>query len=468
MPGFSPKPGPETGDWRAELPAWLIDQRNQMTGPASDSKLVVAMANSGSPGVMLDGEDSVNYVGAGAWENVRDAHLNAAAALLGTLEFQHPKKGLQRIEPADHTVVFHRLRGLHLHQELPDGRIVSASIFDAALHLYLLREREELRHDPCIYIPKSELASEGKWWNELLGAIERELEWPEHTVRCMALVESFAFAFACEEFAYNLRDRIVGLNFGRWDYIASCLEYWGRDANRVLPDRNAIPHDAPFLQAVRGHIVNTCHRHGIFAIGGMTALFPDVDEALGVAAAENLAADKANESAMGFDGAWTGHPGQNDIAVAAFPEPNQLSFMHDELGDRPDLCPAFLSPGFSTYGGLVEAARTATLYWAGTMHGLGAVLLPGMDGRSRMEDRATYRICASQIAQRLATGITVHTAEDEAVVDADMVGTAFAEALEIILDEDRPRWAASDFDDVVREASVIVQLRIVAGELMPA
>jgi len=36
-------------DWRISIPAWVSDQRNQMTGPADDHELCVKLLNSGSP-----------------------------------------------------------------------------------------------------------------------------------------------------------------------------------------------------------------------------------------------------------------------------------------------------------------------------------------------------------------------------------------------------------------------------------
>src|SRR5262249_7272059 len=62
LPGYRAASEATTGDWRIDLPDWVQDQRNQMTGPAEDAELVVKMLNSGAPGVMLDLEDSMaNY-----------------------------------------------------------------------------------------------------------------------------------------------------------------------------------------------------------------------------------------------------------------------------------------------------------------------------------------------------------------------------------------------------------------------
>src|SRR5207244_1708391 len=140
--------------FRIELPAFCRDQRNQMTGPADDAELVVKMLNSGAPGVMIDLEDSM----ANRWENLLSGHDNVLAALHGTLTYDDPKRGgTVAIRPSQ-TVLFTRVRGLHLSQAglFADGP-VAAALFDLAWLVYRV-EPARLRHPLCIYIPKSESA----------------------------------------------------------------------------------------------------------------------------------------------------------------------------------------------------------------------------------------------------------------------------------------------------------------------
>src|SRR5437764_4930939 len=80
-----------------------------------------------------------------------------------------------------------------------------------------------LKHPLCIYIPKSDSADEALWWRDLFQMIARLKGLPTSAIRCMALVESHPLAFQMEEFAWNLRDHMVGLNLGRWDYMASLI-----------------------------------------------------------------------------------------------------------------------------------------------------------------------------------------------------------------------------------------------------
>jgi malate synthase len=269
-------------------------------------------------------------------------------------------------------------------------------------------EPEKLRHPLAIYIPKSESAEEAKWWADVFAAVAVARGWPRTWIRCMALVESHPLAFEMEEFLYNLREHIVGLNLGRWDYMASLIHWNLEDPAWVLPDRNTIPHDVPFFQRLRHLMVDICHRRGALAIGGMTALYPSrVDAELNARALATLEKDKKNEAACGMDGAWTGHPDQNAIAVAQFPVPNQLATRHP-VERYPDLRPVPAGVGTRSIAGTRAATRTVIRYRNGVLNGKGASLLDGY-----MEDLATDRIYRLMLAQRVRHAEAVPIAGDD-------------------------------------------------------
>lgn len=391
LPAHLPAGDAQRETWEIQVPDWCQDQRNQMTGPADEAELVVKMLNSGAPGVMLDLEDSTVNL----WSNQRLGMSNILAALKGDLTYEDKKRGRTvGIEPSK-TVIWLRVRGLHLHQGGVFGDIMSGSLFDVALLAFQI-ELDTLKHPPCFYIPKSESAEEALWWTALFDAIEDKRGWKRGTIRCMALVESHALAHQMEEFLFNLRGHILGLNLGRWDYMASLIHYNIENPQWVLPDRNTIPHDVPFFQNLRELLPEICHKHHALAIGGMTALYPSrEDPELNARALASLEKDKKNEASQGFDGAWTGHPDQNQIAVAQFPVPNQISRRNS--GPRyPDLRPAPVGVGQRTLAGTRAAIRTVIRYRNGVLNGKGASLLDGF-----MEDLATDRIYRLMIAQRI-------------------------------------------------------------------
>lgn len=394
LPDHLPPSAATTDEWRITLPAWCQDQRNQMTGPADDGELVVKMLNSGAPGVMLDLEDSM----ANAWPNLMLGVRNILSALRGELTYEDRKRGRTvGIEPSA-TVIWNRVRGLHLSQAgvFPGENLTSASLFDLALITYQV-EAGRLRHPLCFYIPKSESAEEALWWAEVFHALERAKRWPDGTIRCMALVESHPLAYQMEEFLFHLRDHILGLNLGRWDYMASLIHFTLADPAWVLPDRNTIPHDVPFFQQLRHLLADICHRRGALAIGGMTALYPSREDAeLNGRALAVLEQDKKNEAKCFMDGAWTGHPDQNAIAVAQFPAPNQLGARPPDVARYPDLRPVPSAVGKRSVDGTRAAVRTVIRYRNGVLNGRGASLLDGY-----MEDLATDRIYRLMIAQRM-------------------------------------------------------------------
>jgi malate synthase len=396
-------PSEAQSDWRIELPAWVQDQRNQMTGPADDHELGVKMLNSGAPGVMIDLEDSM----ANEFARTLQGIDNTVAMYYGELTYVDRKRGgnVVGIKPSS-TVLWTRVRGLHLSQAGIYEEPTSASLFDLALLVYKL-DFTRLKHPLAIYIPKSQAASEALWWRDVFQAVAaaKGLDDP-HAIKAMALVEAFPFAYQIEEFAYHLRDHVVGLNLGRWDYMASLIHFNLGDPAWVLPDRNTIPHDVAFFQNLRERIPEVCHRHGLLAIGGMTALFPDrSNPELNARALAVLEQDKKNESASLFDGAWTGHPDQNAIAVAQFPAPNQGFARKPGANATPDLLPSIEGIGEKTEAGTRTAVRTAIRYRHGYLSGAGASLLDGY-----MEDLATDRIYRLMIAQRIRHGM--HTAAE--------------------------------------------------------
>ncbi|MBV9700447.1 MAG: hypothetical protein JO078_10030 [Candidatus Eremiobacteraeota bacterium] len=393
LPTYLPSSDATRLPWRIELPEWCADQRNQMTGPADDAELCVKMLNSGAPGVMLDLEDSM----ANTWEHLMAGHRNVISALYGELTYEDAKRGgIVAIKPSA-TVVWSRVRGLHLSQAGVITNVpTSASLFDLALIVFRT-DLARLRHPLCIYIPKSESAEEALWWRDAFDALTAAKSWPRGSIKAMALIESHPVAFEMEEFLYNLRDYIVGLNLGRWDYMASLIHYNFEDARWRLPDRNTIPFDVPFFQRVRTLMPEITHKHGALAIGGMTALYPSRDDPeLNARALAVLERDKANEAACLMDGAWTGHPDQNAIAVAQFPNPNQLDRRPALETTHPDLRPAPAGVGMTTLEGTRAAVRTVIRYRQGVLEGRGASLLDGY-----MEDLATDRIYRLTIAQRL-------------------------------------------------------------------
>jgi len=439
-------------DWRIEMPDWCADQRNQMTGPADDAELSVKLLNSGSPAVMMDLEDST----ANTWRNIMLAVKNVVSAYRYELSYDDRKRKKQIKVQRSKTVTWVRPRGLHLSQAgVIPNEIVSASLFDLAL-IWCQIDPGSLPHNFSVYIPKSESAEEAVWWRDLFQALAQSKGLAKNYIKCMALVESHPLAYQMEEFLFHLREHCLGLNLGRWDYMASLIDFMLEDPNWILPDRNTIPHDVSFFQNFRTLMPEICHKHGVHAIGGMTALFPSrTDSRLNERALQVLKEDKKNEASCLMDGAWTGHPDQNEIAVAQFPFPNQISRRPKLASPQVDLRPVPKGVGKTTLAGTRAAARTVIRYRNGVLNGMGASLLDGY-----MEDLATDRIYRLMIAQRVRHKVRVPGDDGQPVEHTkDLVTRIFDEELAKI-QQDLP----AEIDD--RAASTLPEARRIAEEMI--
>ena len=460
QPAHLPASEATRSNWHIELPDWCQDQRNQMTGPGDEAELVVKLLNSGAPGVLLDFEDST----VNEWNHQRLAENNILEGLKGKLTYFDKKRNQTVSIKPSKVVVLTRPRGLHISQGgIFPGEVTSASLFDTAIMAYRA-DPAELAHPLTFYIPKSESAEEALWWRDLFQALAQAKRLPKDYIKCMALVEAHPMAFQMEEYMYNLREHILGLDLGRWDYMASLIDFHLNDPNWVLPDRNTIPHNVPFFQNVRELLVELCHHRGVLAVGGMTALYPSrEDPELNARALKVLAEDKKNEASVGMDGAWTGHPDQNQIAIDQFPYPNQLNRKRDKYERYPDLMPVPKGVGQRTLNGTRAAVRTVIRYRNGVLNGKGASLLDGY-----MEDLATDRIYRLMIAQRMK-----HSA---AVPITDEGGKAIAHTPEVIhrlFDEEvekiiaNPARADIGTPDTFREARRISEAMVLKGEFDP-
>jgi malate synthase len=461
LPSYLTASQATTAAWRVELPAWCADQRNQMTGPADEADLVVKMLNSGAPGVMLDLEDST----ANDWEHNARGIVNVLEALAGRLSYFDRKRDKNVKIRASATVIFTRPRGLHIHQGgVLEGELLPSSLFDVAMVAYQV-DFGTLKHPLCFYIPKSESAEEALWWGDLFQMIAKQKGLPANAIKCMALVESHPLAFQMEEFACNLREHMLGLNLGRWDYMASLIHFNLQNPEWVLPDRNTIPHNVAFFQNLRELIPEICHKHGMLAIGGMTALYPSREDAeLNARALKVLAEDKKNEALSLMDGAWTGHPDQNEIAVAQFPTPNQLRARPENAQTNPDLRPVPKNVGKRTVAGTRAAVRTVIRYRHGVLNGKGASLLDGY-----MEDLATDRIYRLMIAQRMKHADAVEIVDEagEAVRHTpEFVSRVFDEELKRLLRE--MKESDAQVEARLREARRMSEEMIQRAEFDPA
>ncbi|HEV8693263.1 MAG TPA: malate synthase A [Lysobacter sp.] len=390
------------GDWRvAELPAALLDRRVEITGPV-DPKMVINALNSGANCYMADFEDSTSPT----WGNLITGQRALREAVAGTLEFTGDAGKHYTLKPYEQqAVLLVRPRGWHLDEKhvLVDGERLSASLFD--LGLFAFHNSDVLAakdRGPYFYLPKLQSMEEAQLWNEVLDHIEAELGLPNGQLKVTVLIETLPAVFEMDEILHALRNRIVGLNCGRWDYVFSYIKTFRKHRDKVLPERGQVTMTQPFLRAYSELLIQTCHKRGAHAMGGMAAQIPiSGDDAANEAALAKVRADKLREVTAGQDGTWVAHPALIPLARAIFdermPGKHQHGVRRDEvIVTRDDLIKPSL--GTITLAGFENNVEVCVRYLAAWLDGNGCVPIHWL-----MEDAATAEIARSQLWQWLHT-----------------------------------------------------------------
>src|SRR5688500_988652 len=335
MPGFVPNPiESEDPAWRvAPAPSDFDDRRVEITGPAEPKMLINAL-NSGASVFMADFEDSLSPT----WENVVTGHWAVSEAVRRRLTFQTDEKAYALNETIATLCI--RPRGWHLDEAhgLVDGSPISASIFDFGIWFFHnARELLDRGSGPYLYLPKLESHLEAALWNRIFIAAQEGLDIPHGAVRATVLIETILAAFEMDEILFELREHAAGLNAGRWDYIFSILKKFRARSDMVLPDRALVTMTVPFMRAYTELLVQTCHRRGAHAMGGMAAFIPSRRDAeVNAVALEKVREDKDREASQGFDGTWVAHPDLVPVAMESFDRvlgdrPNQIERQRDDV-----------------------------------------------------------------------------------------------------------------------------------------
>jgi malate synthase len=464
LPDFLPETKKiRESDWTvAPIPKDLLDRRVEITGPV-DRKMIINALNSGASVFMADFEDA----NAPTWSNNVEGQVNLRDAVRRTIEFSAPGGKNYRLNEKTATLLV-RPRGWHLLEKhvLVDNKPVSASLFDFALYFFHNAKDLVARGSgPYFYLPKMESHLEARLWNDVFVRAQTELGVPVGTIRATVLIETILAAFEMHEILYELRDHSAGLNCGRWDYIFSFIKKFRSRKDFITPDRGQITMDKAFLAAYVDLLIQTCHRRGIHAMGGMAAQIPiKNDEAANNAATAKVAADKLREVKAGHDGTWVAHPGLVATAKKIFdehmPKANQIERKREEVRiGHDDLLR--LPEGPVTEKGLRQNFNVGVQYLAAWLGGSGAVPLYNL-----MEDAATAEISRTQIWQWIHHGAKL---DDGRVIDAALYRQIRDEELAAIGGSPHAANAARIFDELILSDTLADFLTIPAyEELMKA
>ncbi|WP_273860413.1 malate synthase A [Photobacterium sp. GSS17] len=433
----------EDKSWKvAALPDALKDRRVEITGPV-DRKMVINALNSGAKVFMCCFEDASSPT----WQNMVEGQINLRDANLGTISYYDNQKDKHYSLNANPALLIARPRGLHLPEQSItfNGQPIPGCLMDFALyffHNYLVRAEKGL--GVYYYIPKLECMEEAQWWDDVFRFTEDHFSVERGTIRATVLIETLPAVFQMEEMLYAMKDHIVAMNCGRWDYIFSYIKTLKNHTDRILPDRHGVGMDQPFLKAYSQLLVRTCHERGALAMGGMSAFIPAKDPAEMEKVTAKVIDDKEREARNGHDGTWVAHPALVDLAMSVFDahlngQKNQLNFQSPESPISAEL---LLQPcqGSRDEAGVRKNIRIALYYIEAWIQGMGCVPIYGL-----MEDAATAEISRANIWQWIHHGVTL---DDGQRFTAELFHTWLYQELDTIKQEvGEPRYAAGRFEE---------------------
>lgn len=457
-------------EWEiAPVPDDLQDRRVEITGPV-DRKMVINALNSGAKVFMADFEDAHSPT----WEGTIQGQINLRDAVRGVIEYASPE-GKKYTLNKETAVLLARPRGWHLFEKhmRVDGQPVSASLFDFGLYFYHNAHALVAKGTgPYFYLPKLESHLEARLWNDVFVLAQNELGLPQRTIKATVLIETILAAFEMDEILFELRDHVVGLNCGRWDYIFSFIKKFRKDPNFVLPDRALVGMTVPFMRSYSLLAIQTCHRRGAHAMGGMSAFIPIKGDAkANEEAIAKVREDKLREATDGHDGTWVAHPGLVPVAMEVFnekmPTPNQVNRKRDDV----HVCAADLlrvAEGPITEHGFRININVGVRYLESWLRGNGCVPIFNL-----MEDAATAEISRTQIWQWIKhpTG----KLNDGRKATVEMFRRFLAEELDKIradvgpaaFDKGKYKLAAEIFDRISTSEELVEFLTLPAYEYLP-
>jgi len=437
-------------DWQvAPCPDDLQDRRTEITGPV-DRKMMINALNSGAKVFMADCEDSCSPT----WENVVQGQINLRDA--ARLEIRLEQKGKTYELKEEIATLLVRPRGWHLNEThlTWNGAPASGSLVDFGTYFFhnakALLERGS---GPYFYLPKTEHYLEARLWNDVFSFAEQDLGVPHGSVRATVLIETLPAAYQMEEILYELRDHMSGLNAGRWDYIFSCIKTQRSQKDLFFPDRSQVTMTVPFMKAYTELLVQSCHKRGAHAIGGMSAFIPNRrDPDVTAQAIEKVTGDKEREAQQGYDGTWVAHPDLVPVSIAVFDKtlgekPHQKEVLREDVSVSAEDLRNFDIPGGKvTEEGMRLNIRVGIQYLNAWLCGNGAAAIENL-----MEDAATAEISRSQLWQWIHKGASL---DDGRPVTLELYRSLKQEELDKLPDQGRLEEAAKLFDDLIEQETL--------------
>ncbi|KAM9741714.1 malate synthase-like isoform 1-T2 [Menidia menidia] len=182
--------------------------------------------------------------------------------------------GVPRVSEAPVLMLRPRAWNMVEHNMMVEGKVSPGPLFDFGLLMFHCGQTLfQQKSGPFFYLSKVESFREARLWNKIFVWTQQKLGLPLGSIKATVLIENVLAAFEMEEILYELREHSAGLNCGLWDYSASFVNKFGHRRAFLLPDRSKyVNMEKRFLHSYMDLLVQTCHRRGALATGGMAAL----------------------------------------------------------------------------------------------------------------------------------------------------------------------------------------------------
>uniref|UniRef100_A0A8P4K2I1 malate synthase n=1 Tax=Dicentrarchus labrax TaxID=13489 RepID=A0A8P4K2I1_DICLA len=345
------------------------------------------------------------------------------------------------------------------HNMMVEGKEAPGPLFDFGLLMFHCgKTLFENQSGPFFYLSKVESLMEARLWNKIFVWTQQKLGLPPGCIKATVLIENVLAAFEMEEILYELRDHSAGLNCGIWDYSASFVNKFGHRQAFLLPDRSKyVNMEKRFLRSYMDLLVQTCHRRGALATGGMAALLLPQDP---LSESHRRVLDtvtrlKMLEIKAGVDGFMVYdlsliEPMQKLFKLHTEGD-NQLIQLRNDVTVSPDDLLSMPSGGVTLYG-LKYNIAVGVLFINAWLSGSGHFFY-----RGQVEDSATAEISRSQVWQwirhqtqmeddsrvvsrRLVTDLTNEVMMELSALCHSRLHTAADMFLEVVLKRDFPEF----------------------------
>ncbi|XP_038611124.1 malate synthase, glyoxysomal-like isoform X2 [Tachyglossus aculeatus] len=415
LPGFSPQTSHIRNDraWRVSPAPRRLQNRHVDIGdtaPCQTERFLCALGST-AQGIQVDFDDG----NCPTFSNQIKGIYNVFQAV------HHQFPGIPPISKAPVLMLRPRAWNMVEHNLMVNGKEIPGPLFDFGLLMFHVgKALYDSESGPFFYLSKVESYLEARLWNDIFVWTERKLHLPVGTIKATVLIESILASFEMEEILYELREHSAGLNCGIWDYSASFVSKFGHRAQFLLPDRSKyVNMEKVFLKSYMDLLVQTCHRRGALATGGMAASLLPKDRRSDAyqSALATVTRLKLFEIKAGVDGFMVYDIGLVGPMQKLFEEhsegPNQLHVIPEgvkitaaELLTMP--------PGGVTLYGLKHNTAVGILFIYSWLKGEGHFYY-----RGQVEDSATAEISRSQVWQWIRHGAQLE--DDNRIVSRSLV-----------------------------------------------